>query len=166
MSDERNEIFSDQPTKGSDMSEMVRVGKGSLPVPEPSTEGHIQAYGGEMRTWIVQGAATGLAIGAVVGIGLYFAVMTGMIFIPLLDGLRVSSPVLFAVAVLFLSSIVGAAGGAVIGLGTPRFNPHPQQGWVAQWSTFILRRKNRDKFIYVPQFKSPNVEARRQGQRG
>lgn len=123
------------------------------PEPQPSAEGHIQAYGGEMLTWAREGAVTGLAIGAVAGVGAYLFIMADFVLIPAFDILRVNAPVLFGMIIILLSAGVGAAAGTVVGIGTPRFNPHPSQGWVRSWKTFILRRKNHDKYIYVPEFK-------------
>jgi len=132
------------------------------PLPEPSTSGHVKSYGGEMRTWAPQGALTGAVIGFIIGCTLYLLVSRMAAF----DEVRMNAPIVLPTVILLLATLVGAGGGAVVGIGTPRFNPHPAQGWVKDWQTFILRRQNHQKYIYVPRFKNPQREGRRQNQRG
>lgn len=122
------------------------------PRPAISYKGHIKSLGGEMRSWVREGAITGALIGFVVGFGLYVSIYAGWVSIPLLDQLQLTSPFLFFLTVLFLSTVVGTGGGAVVGIGTPKVNPHPQQGWVAEWKTFLIssRQNQKDKEAYFP----------------
>lgn len=147
--------------------EFKRTEKGdTVPSRQPSDQGHIQSYGGEMLTWAVEGSLTGMAIGAVVGTGLYLTILFDLVAIAPLEPLELNYPIVFAIVVVVLSTLVGAAAGAAVGIGTPKFNPHPQQGWVRSWKTFVSRRANKDQSIYYPEFKNAEIEAHRQNQRG
>jgi len=134
------------------------------PVPEPSVEGHVQSYGSEMLTRAPEGAIVGLVLGSVVGVFTYLVISVGHLSVPGLDLLRADNPLVFLILVLFVSGFLGAAFGAVVGIGTPKIKPHPDQGWVRGWKTFILKVKNKEKHVYMPEFKDRDLHGH--GQRG
>lgn len=83
--------------------------------------------GGEARTWIVQGTWVGGAIGLVLGL---IATITIEAYFSMPDQTQQMDQT--ATALLYIPPVLGlvfgAIAGAIIGIGTPRHNPNPQQG--------------------------------------
>jgi hypothetical protein len=83
---------------------------------------------GEMLTWLGSGSQCGLGLGIFLGLLGSIAIFFGM---PTLDGLdrfRASMPFAIYLILPILFGWIGAMAGAVIGIGTPKFNPDPHQG--------------------------------------
>lgn len=94
----------------------------------------IRSFGGEMLTFIGPGATIGVLIGLIAGIILSLLVNYGYIGMQSFERLRAQGG--FAVFLFFvvLMGFFGGFAGTLVGIGTPKFNPHPQQG---------LKRENR-----------------------
>lgn len=125
----------------------------SKPEQELSFSGHINSLGGEMRTWAPLGALLGALVGMLVGIAIYFAVVAGTITLPGLENLQRDFPVLFFVTCTWIFTAAIAGAGALIGFGTPRFNPRPEQGWVRRWETIFFWLGDKEKKAYFPVLK-------------
>jgi hypothetical protein len=86
-------------------------------------QGRFTTKGSETTTWMIQGAIWGLIIGLMIGF-----VILGMIsvFISANKESLSSFPYLYLTPVI--GGFFGMFSGALVGIGTPRFNRHPQQG--------------------------------------
>lgn len=118
-----------------------------------STPIQLKTLGGEMRTWIPEGAITGAAIGAVLGIIIGFTVELSFknSFISVGQAVLASAPSgLIFTLILIVSSFSFGFAGALVGIGIPKFNPNPQQGKIKHWKTLIFKSP-KSKTIYVPE---------------
>ncbi|MEK6773973.1 MAG: hypothetical protein AABY64_08530 [Bdellovibrionota bacterium] len=88
----------------------------------------IKNFGEDMLTWIIEGSMIGLLVGLIVGLAFYVMIGFGYIFIKELEYFRSQSPIFFFCLFFLSSALFGAAAGALVGIGVPKFNPHPQQG--------------------------------------
>ena len=120
---------------------------------ELSSEGHVNSLGGEMKTWVIEGAFVGGIVGFLAALGAYFALVAHAFTIPGIENLQVNHPVIMMFLTV-LGFCVGAGAGAVIGVGTPKFNPEPEQGWVKRWETIFLFRNGKETKFYFPILKT------------
>jgi hypothetical protein len=83
---------------------------------------------GEMLTWLGSGSRCGLVLGFFLGLLGSIAIFFGMPTMDGLDRFRAAMPFAIYLILPILFGWIGAMAGAVIGIGTPKFNPAPQQG--------------------------------------
>lgn len=121
-----------------------------------STPTHIESLGGETRTHIVEGGLIGAGVGILSGALIAVMVTQGKWPVLNLEGL--STPLVY---LLFIAGAVlcCASAGAVVGVGVPKFNPHPDQGPIKSWRSVVRRKDGHREVIYVPEEKR---HARRQ----
>ncbi len=107
----------------------------------PTPQMNIKSYGEEMLTWAPEGAIIGAILGFTLGASLY-PILNYMD----LEELRVlqrQSPTTFFIALAGLSAIFGASAGALVGIGTPKFNAHAQQGGLGFRQNIVGYLKNK-----------------------
>jgi hypothetical protein len=86
--------------------------------------------GGETNTWAWRGGYIGASLGFIVGliVALYQWINRD-VAIPGTDSIvtaTMSTPVLFLIP--FIGLFLGAFAGVLVGIGTPKFKPRPEQG--------------------------------------
>ncbi len=113
-----------------------------------STPGHIRSVGGETLTYTPEGAIIGALIGA--SLGTILAVLKLRGEFPFIT-LGTLSP--FMIYVLFIGgfTLVLAAAGAVVGVGVPKINPHPDQGAVKTWRSVVVKKEGHEDVVFVPE---------------
>lgn len=95
----------------------------------------------ETLTWAKEGALLGAAIGIALGLTLYLLLSYELIDLPGVEKINTQGPFLFLFMALLAGAIYGAIAGALIGIGTPKFNPHPQQGLPERPKRPLLNRR-------------------------
>ncbi len=107
----------------------------------PSPQMNIKSYGEEMLTWAPEGAIIGAILGFTLGSSLY--PILNYMNLEALSVIQRQSPTTFFVALAGLSSIFGASAGALVGIGTPKFNAHAQQGGLGFRQNIVSYIKNK-----------------------
>lgn len=83
-------------------------------------------YNGETRTRASEGAIIGSIVGML--IGLFFCVMIYRSY------MATGAYMLVLFALTLVGSIAAFTfAGMLVGIGVPRFNPNPSQGWLNRW---------------------------------
>lgn len=85
--------------------------------------------GGETNTWARRGGYIGASLGFIVGLIIALLRWTNPeVSTPGTNTVAsaMSGPVLFLIP--FIGLLVGAFAGVLVGIGTPKFNPRPEQG--------------------------------------
>lgn len=95
----------------------------------------------ETLTWAREGSLLGAAIGVAMGLTLYLMLSDDLIDLPGVEKINIQGPFTFLFLTLVASAIYGAIAGALIGIGTPKFNPHPQQGLPERSKRSLLNRR-------------------------
>jgi hypothetical protein len=114
-----------------------------------NTKKHFNSYGGEVRTKLSDGILPGAIVGLAIGLGLTFMWSSGDFSVPGAES-AASIPIRY-IFIIFASTIVGAAAGAVIGIGIPKIKLRPDQGLVKKWQPIsVADEKNRPETVYIP----------------
>lgn len=82
----------------------------------------------ETRNWAAQGALIGVVVGATLAIAEVVLYNMGAFQLNFAIDQQPGSAMLAQIGIPFILILFGALAGALVGGGTPRYNPHPQQG--------------------------------------
>jgi len=94
----------------------------------PKLNVELKSFDGEMLTWIREGALIGAVGGMIIGLILYVMLAFGYLPIQGLESLRFQGSMILFFLVMFASTVFGGSAGALVGIGTPKHNPHQHQG--------------------------------------
>lgn len=126
--------------------------------PFVSTTSHIVTDGGETLTKAPEGAVIGFFVGIAVGLFFGLLVISGIFEGLSLDSLSVGEKISIVVGSMLGGAAVGALAGVLVGIGTPKFNPHPQQGRFRSWRTILNRNQDRTRKVFIPEDPRPDVK--------
>ena len=98
---------------------------------------------GETRNWAVMGAMIGTAVGAVLAIIELILYSRGAFQSSYNVDATSGAVFMGQVGLPLILVFFGMLGGLLIGAGTPRFNPHPQQGRGHNAYHFLRNWRNR-----------------------